>query len=386
MSQSMGRVLVVDDQDEIRDLLSMLLRKQGLTVDAAANGLAACTLLDTVSFDAVVSDINMPGMDGMSLLRRVRVRDLDLPLILMTGLPSIESATEAVAFGAFRYLLKPLDLAAVVEAVQHAIRLRRLAQIRREAGAHLGTGNELPSDRAGLEARFSVALDGLWMAHQPVVSQSRRDVFAYEALVRSDEQTMAIPATLLRAGERLGRLRELGRQIRTRVAEGSAAVSTNELLFVNLNAVDLLDDALFDPHTPFAALASRVVLEITERASLDDIHDLPDRVTRLRAMGFRIAVDDLGAGYSGLSAVVQLQPDVIKLDMSLVRGVDSQPTKQRLVQSMAALCRDMGTLVVAEGVEVAAERDTLVDLGCDLLQGFLFARPARHCVRPAWAA
>ncbi len=98
-------------------------------------------------------------------------------------------------------------------------------------------------------------------------------------------------------------------------------------------------------------------------------------MSQLRELGFRIAVDDLGAGYAGLSSFALLEPDIVKLDMTLVRDVDRSSVKQKLVASMASLCRDMGLLTVAEGVETQAERDTLIHLGCDLLQGFYFARP-----------
>jgi len=86
-------------------------------------------------------------------------------------------------------------------------------------------------------------------------------------------------------------------------------------------------------------------------------------------------VDDLGAGYAGLGALAQMEPDVVKIDMSLVRGVDSQPTKQTVIRSMTALCRELGMGLVAEGVETTAEREALTRLGCAFLQGFLFGRP-----------
>jgi EAL domain-containing protein (putative c-di-GMP-specific phosphodiesterase class I) len=146
---------------------------------------------------------------------------------------------------------------------------------------------------------------------------------------------------------------------------------------VNLHTQDLLDSDLFDSERPLARMAPQVVLEITERASLHHIRDVQPRIARLRAMGFRIAVDDLGAGYAGLTTFAQLEPEVVKLDMSLVRGVHMQPTKQTLVRTMISMCRELGMQVVAEGIETPEERDAIVEAGCDLLQGYLFAKPAR---------
>jgi EAL domain-containing protein (putative c-di-GMP-specific phosphodiesterase class I) len=118
-----------------------------------------------------------------------------------------------------------------------------------------------------------------------------------------------------------------------------------------------------------------VVLEITERASLEGIPDFRTRILNLRDLGYRIAVDDLGAGYAGLNTFAALEPDVVKLDMTLVRNCDSEPVKRKLIGSMATLCKDLGMLVVAEGIETKAERDTVVHLGCEFLQGYLLGRP-----------
>jgi EAL domain-containing protein (putative c-di-GMP-specific phosphodiesterase class I) len=156
------------------------------------------------------------------------------------------------------------------------------------------------------------------------------------------------------------------------------------LLFVNLHPNDLLDPELTDPLSPLMAMADHVVLEITERAPLSGLEEVRERVRDLRKLGFRIAVDDLGAGYAGLTSFATLDPDIVKLDMNLVRGIEGSTVKRKLVGSVAALCREMDMLIVAEGVETVAERDVLTELGCDLFQGFLFARPASAFYQPAF--
>jgi EAL domain-containing protein (putative c-di-GMP-specific phosphodiesterase class I) len=128
-----------------------------------------------------------------------------------------------------------------------------------------------------------------------------------------------------------------------------------------------------------------VVLELTERASLDRVAGLQTRMAKLRELGFRIALDDLGAGYAGLSSFTLLQPDYVKLDASLIRSVDASPQKRSIVRAMLQLAAgDLNLKAICEGVETAAERDTLVALGGDLLQGYLFARPNRGFVDPQW--
>jgi EAL domain-containing protein (putative c-di-GMP-specific phosphodiesterase class I) len=140
-----------------------------------------------------------------------------------------------------------------------------------------------------------------------------------------------------------------------------------------------MDPDLSSKSAPLTAHAHRVVLELTERASLKQVDELFDRIRALRALGYRIAVDDLGAGYAGLSTFSQVEPDLVKLDMSLVRDIDASGRKASLVRSMLTVCqRELGVLVVCEGVETEQERDTLLGLGASLFQGYLFGRPDRH--------
>jgi len=221
------------------------------------------------------------------------------------------------------------------------------------------------------------ALSSLWMAYQPIVHAATGSLFGYEALPRSDDPALSDPGAFLEAAGQLGRVHDVGRVVRRKVSEAMNHLSRPALLFVNLHAVELSDETLTSPSAPLTAIAARVVLAITGRASLESIDDVPSRVARLREMGFRIAIDDLGAGYSGLTSVARLEPEFVKLDMSLVRDIHKSPVKRKVVRSMTALFKDMGIAVVAEGIEVVEERDTIVELGCDLLQGFLLARAGR---------
>ena len=146
-------------------------------------------------------------------------------------------------------------------------------------------------------------------------------------------------------------------------------------VFVNLHPLELKDDELYSRRSPLSRHADRVVLEISEQQPLSDIFELRERISELRAMGFGIAVDDLGAGYAGLGSFVHLAPDIAKLDHSLVRDIHREPVKHRLARSIFRLCADIGVSVVAEGVEVRAECEALEELGTDLFQGNVFARP-----------
>ncbi len=158
-------------------------------------------------------------------------------------------------------------------------------------------------------------------------------------------------------------------------ARAFADAPPDAVLFVNLHACDLLDPELYEARAPLTRIASRVVLEITERASLDGVKDIPARLRDLRHRGFRIAIDDLGAGYAGLSACVALEPEFVKLDMFLVRNVHECRIRQRLIETIMAMRSGMHMKIIAEGVEVAAECHQLQAFECRLMQGYLFARP-----------
>jgi len=228
-----------------------------------------------------------------------------------------------------------------------------------------------------LELKLNRCLASLTMHFQPIVHASTRARFGYEALLRSQDKALPHPGAILDAAERLERIPTLGRAVRSQTAKVIAGAEVERgLIFINLHLLDLFDKQLTSAFAPLSKVASRVVLEITERTSLEGQIDLRYRVAELRELGFRIAIDDLGGGHARMGTFTPLDTDFVKLDMSLVRDVDKHAMKQRLIRSVTELCRQQGTMVIGEGVETEAEAKVLVDLGCDLLQGYLIARPA----------
>lgn len=371
------QVLIVDDDDGVRKMMLKVLTRAGLKVEAVARASEALDILRKGHrFEAIVTDLMMPEMDGLQLLKFVRQLDLDVPLIVVTGNPTLESAIFAMEHGGFRYLPKPVENERLVSVVRDAAIQHRIAMLKRKALEICEAGGWLLQDLDKLEERFERALQGLWIAYQPIVTWPAQTVYGYEALVRSFDPDLPTPGMLFDAAERLGRVQDLGQRIRQAVAASAASAPSDALIFTNLHALDLMNERLYAKDSALTSIAPRVVLEITERASLHRIEDLKDRIRSLRGAGFRIAIDDLGAGYSGLSSFSQLDPDVVKLDMSLVRGVDSSSAKASLVKSMISVCsQDLGIRVICEGVETVGERDTLARVGADLLQGYLFAKP-----------
>jgi EAL domain-containing protein (putative c-di-GMP-specific phosphodiesterase class I) len=372
-------VVVVDDD---APMLKALQRSLGATFRVAAFDAPeqALARVREGGVAVVISDIGMPGMSGIELLGAVREHDPDLPVVLITGAPSLESATKAIEHGVFRYLPKPFNGRELSLLLEQASQLHRLARLKREA-LELRGAPSVPQ-RGASDHGLKRALEALSVVYQPIISNSRRSVFGYEALMRCSDPAFPSPAHLLTAAEQSGSLHALGRRVRSLAMAGLNSAAPDTILFLNLHPQDLTDPELTRKGTPLTDNAHRVVLEITERASLGGLDDLKPTLATLRALGFRIAIDDLGAGYAGLTSFAMLEPEIVKLDMTLTRGIDESPVKQKLVASISSLCREMGMTIVVEGVETMAERNTLTTLGCDLLQGHLFGKAERTLALP----
>jgi EAL domain-containing protein (putative c-di-GMP-specific phosphodiesterase class I) len=361
-----ARVLLVDDDELVLKALRREIRRLGYQVDIAATAHAALERVSVEPFDLVVTDINLGSEEsGISLMQSISARGLDVPIILLTGMPEVETAMRAIELGAKRYLSKPVHGNALREAVVRAVEEARLER-KRKSGSYTIRPDEL---------HFARAMGKLRMAYQPIVSYRHQRVFAYEALVRCSEPGLERPPEILHCAESLGRLHALGRRIRALVASAIEQLPKHQRMFVNLHTADLSDPDLYDPHSPLSAHAERTVLEITERACLDEVSDLPGRLERLRRLGYVLAVDDMGAGYSGLTSFVKLRPEIVKIDMSLVGGIHKDATLKRVVGSLLDLCLSAGALTVVEGVECGADAETLRRMGAEFMQGYAFARP-----------
>jgi len=355
-----------------------ILSHEGWHVTTCESGRSAVVEAENASvpFDCVLSDVNMPEMDGFELVRTLREKDDDLPVLLMTGDPSLDGAVRAIDYGAVSYIAKPFDHESLASQVARAARRHGVQRMRRRAESWARELFGETREMSSLESRFANAIAKSWMAFQPIVDVSNGTIFAYEALLRTDEETLRRPDIFISTAERLDKIQLLGRTVRDSVARAATTLPEGANLFVNVHGLELNDEELFSEKSALAAFAPRVVLEITERTGIDPSAGAA-RVAMLRRLGYRIAVDDLGAGYAALGALATLEPDIVKLDMSLIRDLDQHDKKRRIVTAIASLCRELGGRVVAEGVETVAEKQACIDAGIELIQGYLYARPAR---------
>lgn len=373
-SSAARRVLVIDDEPAVLRALGMVLQRRGFAVDTVSSARSALSQIPQQRYHAILSDIIMPEMTGVEFLRELRRHDLDVPVILMTAGPTLDSAIDAVEYGAQQYLLKPIEPDALVQAIGRAAALGELARAKREALAG-GRKAVTLNERADLEAILKRAFDSIRIVFQPIVSLSRNTVFGYEALMRCDETLFGSYGALLAAAERVAWRPIMAKRIYRRIAAACTGLPEGAALFINAHTSDLHDGLLTGPDAPLEPIARNVVIEISDRTSATQAEAFAHGIPALRSTGFRIAVDNLGAGGAGMSLYSQLNPDFVKLDRSLVTGMDIYPARARMVRGMYALCRELDVPVIAEGVESAGERDALLALGADLAQGYLLGMP-----------
>ena len=222
-------------------------------------------------------------------------------------------------------------------------------------------------------------------AYQPIVDLASRSIYAHEALVRGPEGEGAM--SVLAQVTELNRYR-FDQACRVKAIKTAAQLGMEERISINF-----LPNAVYKPEvcirtTLEAARAhrfptERIIFEVTEGERVEDGPWLAKILREYKRCGFLTAIDDFGAVYAGLTLLADFTPDIIKLDMALVRGVDTCKSRQAIARGMVRTCQEMEIQVIAEGIETAAERDFFLGEGVTLMQGYLFARPAFRALTPA---
>lgn len=214
------------------------------------------------------------------------------------------------------------------------------------------------------------------MAFQPIVDTRSQQIYAQEALVRGAEGASAL-SVLAQVNQ--DNYHAFDQQCRTRAIQDASTLQLTQRLHINF-----MPGAIYHPERclrstlqasqQFNFPLDRLTFEITEAEKVDSRH-LSDIVSRYKTFGFKVALDDFGAGYAGLNLLADIQPDILKLDIGLIRDVDSHRPRQIIIKATITMARELGITLIAEGIETAAEAAWLNDAGIHLHQGFYYARP-----------
>jgi len=227
----------------------------------------------------------------------------------------------------------------------------------------------------GSAARVGFQFD---YAFQPIVDVDSRNIFAHEALVRGPAGESAA-SVLAQVHE--GNQYRFDQACRVKAIKSAAQLGMAQYLSINF-----LPNAIYKPEvcirTTLEAArthdfpTNRIIFEVTEGERVEDGAWLAQILREYQRCGFLTAIDDFGAGFAGLKLLADFQPDLIKIDMDLVRNIDTNASRQAIVRGLMRMCQELGVRVIAEGIETVGERDFLHDAGVRLMQGYLFARPA----------
>lgn len=216
------------------------------------------------------------------------------------------------------------------------------------------------------------------MAFQPIVDFDKKEVFAQEALCRGLNGEPAGEIITRANNENLYKFDQMCRVKAVRLA---SRLKMNSYLSINFlpNAVYRPENCLrttIKAANEYNFPLDKIIFEITEVEKVKDNAHLKNIVTEYQRQGFKTAIDDFGAGYSGLNLLSSLQPDFLKLDMELTRDIDANPIKRTIVKGIVQVANDLGIRLIAEGIETKNELAVLQDFGINLFQGFYFAKPA----------
>jgi EAL domain-containing protein (putative c-di-GMP-specific phosphodiesterase class I) len=223
--------------------------------------------------------------------------------------------------------------------------------------------------------------DQLSTVFQPILNLRHRVVLGYEALSRGPVGSVyQMPLRLFEMAEEVDLVFELDRKCRRRALASALALPSGAKLFINV-----YPSAMYDPEFQGAALvrlvesqglsAKRVVLEITEKSAIENYDLFAEALSDLTRLGFSIAVDDVGAGYSGLEKIAHLNPSYLKFDRELIRDIDSSYIRREMTRALKGFADRIGSTIIAEGIERDLELRTLLELGIEYGQGFLLGRP-----------
>jgi DNA-binding NarL/FixJ family response regulator/EAL domain-containing protein (putative c-di-GMP-specific phosphodiesterase class I) len=380
--QSPIRVLLAGDDPGVVAALTDVLRSDPrITVVAvAADAEAAVRLAAAHRPDVALVDVKMPG-SASRVVREMRRAAPGTRVVALSAHGDQASVEAMLHAGAVGSVVRGAPVDETLEAIDRAT--RGLANISGQAGtwASTDTGEgpcrlETDEPHAGLQAGdLEAAMEpgAIRAAYQPVFELATGRVVGYEALARFDREPRRGPNFWFAAAAEAGLRERLElAAIRAHVAR-FAELPAPAYLSVNVSPSTAVSKELA---TLLLGLPmERLVLEVSEHAPVPDYEALEAGLARLRAQGVRLAVDDAGSGLTSLRHILQLAPDIIKLDISLTRGVDSDRGRRALASALIAFAGQMGIAAVAGGMETAAELATLLDLGIGYGQGFFLGRP-----------
>jgi EAL domain-containing protein (putative c-di-GMP-specific phosphodiesterase class I) len=323
-------------------------------------------------------------MDGFEVLDQVQRHAAGsyLPVVVITADDAHDSVAQALAMGAHDFVRKPFDATELILRVRNLLvnrtaylELRRnRAWLKSRLGLFEPDLASLGDDRDSTRDSISQIVEGdtVQIAVQPIVDMRDGSVVGAEALARFPREPFPHPGAWFAAALEVGLTTELEIACARKALALLGSRPDGTTLSVNFSPGTVMEGL---PRLLGPVQWDRIVIELTEHVPVEDYAVLNAALEPLRAKGAQVAVDDTGAGFASLRHILDVAPDVIKIDIGITRGVDSDPSRAAIAAMLVSFAERMGIRVVAEGVETEAERDTMLALGAVYGQGYLFGRP-----------
>lgn len=376
------RVLLADDDSSVLHALEEVMSAAGMDVVAtAADADEAIAAAVENRADVAVLDVKMPG-GGPRAAREISRRSPSTRVVALSAHDDREAVASMLRAGALGYVVKGAPIAEIVEAITRAA--RGLGSLSRDAAANVAAElEEQLGDRERRRAEQSSALESVREAlrpgaircvFQPIVDLETGIAVGFEALSRFELEPRRGPAEWFAAAAEVGLLVELEIAALETATALFPVLPPTAYLSLNASPSTLRSERLFE--TLVGVPPERIVLEITEHAEVPDYAALGEALASIRGRGARLAVDDAGAGFASLRHVLALSPDIIKLDISITQGLDTDRARRALGAAFASFSREMSMTLVAEGIETLAELEALRALGVRYGQGYYLGRPS----------
>jgi len=369
-------VLVVDHHAEDVAFLKNLLIREGLErVYTETDSRKVHRQLAKYKPDLVLLALRMPHIDGFEVLAQIRRSAAGgyLPVLVLTTDTTIIARNRALAEGAQDFLTKPVDSTEVILRIANLLQTRELyAALRYLTVVQTESGGE----RAEVLARIQGVLDNktLTPVFQPIQDLNTGAIVGHEALSRFPNPTLRGPDRWFADAFHVGLGVELEWLAATSALTYFDTAAPEMFLTVNMSAatvMHLAENELCPPE-----LWSRIVIELTEHVPVQDYAALHRALAPMLSQGTRLSADDVGSGYAGFRHLLRLRPDIIKLDISLITGINHNREQQFLTRALLTFAHDVGAQVIGEGIEEPADMYTLQDLGVPFGQGYLIGLPA----------
>lgn len=374
--QNPVRLLIAENQNVVRETFGTLIGPKGAftLVGTAATADEAVILARQFRPDVALVDVNVPGGGGVRAAVGIRTASPHTRVLAVAATKDPEMVSQMLQSGALGYFLRGAaasDLEAGLYRALDEPGVRRM-----KAGAPLENIDDRLRARwghRGDKIREVIQGDRLSAVYQPVFDLRNGSVVGAEALARFGQESPRPTTSWFREAEDADLLPELElAAIRRAVAVGNN-LPPPAFLSVNLSPRTIVTGAFEGIVT--AKLRGRLVVEVADHATVADYAVLSQAMAPLRKLGVRLAVDDFGSGASSLRHVLLLEPDIVKLDIKLTRGIHQDPGMQAIAAGLVAFAQRLGATVIAEGIETSEELYTLRALGVNLGQGYLLARP-----------